>query len=481
MIVAMEKNQGTRGLPVVEILSDVFVTSLRFRNAIWKALLVPIVCLACTMPSYAERGLKTINNPEGGIIVYGQVEGQTTEAGAMGAVLRSLQNQYGNRPETGKVFRVRDTNSFAVFFTLVKRNQGNMNVAGLLIVSRFAPNCVEAALVTDDAARFGSTVNPMLSKLFSVWHPGGAEPSSATAEGTRSAPPAALRQYTLRDGSASVGVPAGWQVDPDSAGGTMMIKGPYGELAGFGLTRPAIDPTNRNRRQLQRGGIRENNSGKIVYVYNANLAKAFPEIFQQFRRLNGKGPAELQISRAEQVPGLKGERCVHVTGYLNADGNGMQEMNTVLCTTAPSKFGDYLVVLYHTLLPRAVADKERATMGAVLASYRMNEAVVNRQAQALAAPGIAAINAVGAAARKRSAETSALHDRQNRAWENRQDSQARQNKAFSNYLLDQSTIRDNQQNAHGTAWNKTADSLVRGNPQRYEYVNTKDFRKGIDY
>ena len=125
----------------------------------------------------------------------------------------------------------------------------------------------------------------------------------------------------------------------------------------------------------------DNDSGKIVYPYNVNLAKAFPDILQQFRRVNGLSPAELQIAHAEQIPDLRGQRCVHVTGYMNPDGKGMQEMNSLLCTTAPSRFGDYLVIFYHTLLPKAVADKERATMGAVLASFRRNMAVVNRQAE----------------------------------------------------------------------------------------------------
>ena len=48
-------------------------------------------------------------------------------------------------------------------------------------------------------------------------------------------------------------------------------------------------------------------------------------------------------------------------------------------------------------------------------------------------------------------------------------------------MLDQTVIQDNQLNAHGTVWNQTADSLVKNDPQRYEYVNTPNFWKGIDY
>jgi hypothetical protein len=79
------------------------------------------------------------------------------------------------------------------------------------------------------------------------------------------------------------------------------------------------------------------------------------------------------------------------------------------------------------------------------------------------------------------ADAHAANDAHNRAVEQRWDSLAKGNQAFSNYLLDQTVIQDNDLHAHGTVWNQTADAMVRDNPQRYEYVNTPNFWKGIDY
>src|SRR5580658_8476592 len=121
----------------------------------------------------AQGALKTIDNPKGGKIVYGQVGGATSEAGAMGTVLRAIHSQFGDRPNVGKIFRVHGTNSVAAFFNVVKRNQGNGQLAGLVIASSFGAGHVEAAMMSDDAGRFGSTINPMLNQLFSVWHPAG--------------------------------------------------------------------------------------------------------------------------------------------------------------------------------------------------------------------------------------------------------------------------------------------------------------------
>src|SRR5580704_14104514 len=65
-----------------------------------------------------QNGMKTLNAPQGGRIFYGPVAGQTTEAGAMGAVLRSLHEQLGERPQVGKLFQVRGTQSVAAFFSV---------------------------------------------------------------------------------------------------------------------------------------------------------------------------------------------------------------------------------------------------------------------------------------------------------------------------------------------------------------------------
>jgi len=42
-------------------------------------------------------------------------------------------------------------------------------------------------------------------------------------------------------------------------------------------------------------------------------------------------------------------------------------------------------------------------------------------------------------------------------------------------------IQDNDLNARGTALNGLAEALVKADPNRFQYVQTQDFLKGIDY
>ena len=437
----------------------------------------------CGHVACAQTPLKTINNPQGGKIVYGVVDGATTQAAAMSKVLRTVHNNCGEKPQVGKVFKVRGTDSDAVFFTVVNHAQGNKQVAGMVIASPSGPNRMEAAMVSDDASRFGSTVNPMLTQLFGEWHPGGAGQASGPATGGGSAPPAALHRVAAPDNSASVGIPDGWKFQGN--GGTMLVTGPNGEAAALNMVRGGVDPYGPGQHQLQRYGGRPNNAGKIVYPSNVDLVRAFPDIFQQFWRLSGPG-AQTQIAHIERVSGPPGQRCVHVTGHFNFVGTPVEEMNTLLCTSAPSQMGNYAVSIYHTAVPLPFADKERATMGAIFASFQANQAVIAREANAMAAPAIAQIHAIGQAAMQRAQADSVAHDQQNRTWEAGQDSQARRNQGFSNYLLDQTVIQDNNMYGngtvgHGTVWTSTANTLVKVDPDRYEIVDTPSFWRGVDY
>jgi len=439
------------------------------------------ILAAFAAPVHSQTALKTIENPSGGKIVYGLVNGASNEAGAMGMILSSLHRQYGDRPQVGKVFQVRDSNSAAVFFTLVKRNQDNAPVAGLLIASPSAGG-VEAALLTDAAARFGITINPMLKLLFGAWHPG--TPNSAGSQ-TSSAPTQVLTPYVLPDKSASVSLPAGWKVDPSSGGGTILATGPNGE--GVALDFPlhawnSSDPRVQRTMQFAQGAGRNTGYARALYYpYGADLGKTFVDLLQMRARMNNQ-PLRMQLESETPAAAPAGSRCARLQGRLDTnDGKGRKEFNTVFCSGSLSRMGQYANIAFHTAVPEVSAAQQRATMAAILNSFQVNMSVVNREAAALAAPAIEQIHAIGRAAAAQAQQAHAMEDRQNQAVEARWDSQDKRSQAFSNYLLDQTVISDNQNSAHATVWNQTADALVKGNPSRFGYVDTPNFWKGVDY
>jgi len=441
----------------------------------------------------AQGGLKAINPPQGGKIVYGQVMGQSTEAGAMGVVLRSLHQSLGEKPQVGKLFDVRGTDSVATFFTVTRHDQGAgkgpLQVAGLVIATKVSSDHVEAALVSDDAARFGKTLGPLMKALMSAWHPfEGAVASRPVAPGS-SASAAALHQITLPDRSATIGLPDGWQLVPNqSAMGTIVAQGPNGENAAFGLTFLASDTNNprvqQTMRIVQNGGLRNTvYASGFYYPYGGNMEQAFIATLQNARHKAGLQPAEYNFTSATPMPPSGRVHCIHMQGTGDfKDGKGTRELNTIYCVSPPTPAaGIWAGIVYSTAAPIQVAVKERATLGAIMQSFNTNEAVVQQQARQIAAPAINQIHAIGQMVNQRVADTHQAEDIHNSSVYQHWDSMDRRSQEFENYQLGYAVVSDTQNTAHGTLWADDAAALVQSNPDRFEYVNAPNYWKGIDY
>ena len=469
---------------------------------------------ACKAGMQAPTPQTTINAPQGGVIVYGTVNGATTQAAAMSSMLHNVQNNCGEKPLIGKVFQFKDTKTVGVFFSVTNHPGGNKKLAGLVLSSATGPKQVDAALLSDDASRFGKTVNPMIQQLFSVWHPDAtvAASNSASGKGATTISVPALHKVTLPDSTASVSIPAGWQVDPKSGGGTILLHGSQGEVVILNNSFLAQDPNGPAYRNLRRMGMQPLR-GTIVYPANADLVKNFAQIIQELSRSKGFVPVGLKIDYSEQVSppagsSFEGERCALATGRIDPNGKGMQAMFRVLCAQAPDPYGDYSFSDYVAYFPHAETSQANAVAGAIFSSFYMDKALVVQRANAEAAPHIAqlkqmdadqrqaaqartaqivgSINQIAANATARMNRIEAENDAQHAQWNAGQDNNARNNQGFHNYLLDQTVVQDNNMYGngtigHGTLWNTAADALVKADPDRFQYVDKPNFWQGTDY
>ena len=471
------------------------------------------ICV-CKGATQSPTPQTTINTPQGGQIVYGAVAGATTQPAALAKLLGTVQARCGERPQIGRVFQFRGTNSVGVFYTVTNHPQGNKGMAGLVIASATGPNQTEGALLTDDASRFGKTVNPMLQQLFSVWNPDATANSKSASSGRSAARGSVptLHKVTLPDSTASVSIPAGWQVDPVSGGGTMLIHGSQGEVVILNSMFLAQDPNGPAYRNMQQRGMQPLR-GTIVYPANADLVKNFAQLIQQVSRSKGFVPAGLKIDYSEQVSppsgaSFEGERCALASGQIDPNGKGMQAMFRVLCAKSPDQYGDYSFLDYVAYFPNTETRQANAVAGAIFSSFYVDHALVAQRASAEAAPHIAQlkqmdadqrraeqartaqivgnINQIGANATARMNSIEAANDAQHAQWNAGQDNNARNNQGFHNYVLDQTVVQDNNMYGngtigHGTLWNTTADALVKADPDRFQYVDKPNFWEGTDY
>jgi hypothetical protein len=471
-----------------------------------------MACSQSPSPYPAQNGMRTIDSPQGGKIVFGPVQGANSHTAALISVLRSVQNSCGEAPQIGKVFRTRGSNTNAVFFTVVNHPSGNKQVAGMIIAAQSGPNQFEAAMVSDDAARFGSSVNPMLQQLFSLWHPGeaGAAPAPSSASGpfggnqssasSQTLPP--MQRVVLPDKTASASMPNGWNVDQTSGGGGMRISGPRGEKVHINLWFFGADPNGssvKNMRKMNMKPLRNT----VIYPPNADLAKAYPEIRQRLRASQGLRPMDLRVTSVEPMQAPKGVRCVMAQGQLNADGNGMRDFIDMLCATSPDQYGSYNFQTSGTSFSPGASNLDRATALAIINSFQVDMKLVKQRADAESAPIIAAmkrkyqaqqqqwmarhqqiirgIKQTGENARIRNNAVQKANEAQHRAWEQQQDTQGRQSRTRSDYMLDQKIVKDNYRDTHTTEWNRTADELVRHDPKRFEILEQQNYELNRDY
>jgi hypothetical protein len=468
-----------------------------------RTILASAVLLGMLLPSARlhAQDLKTIDPPGGGKIVYGQVVSETTEAGAMGSILRNLHQSLGERPQVGKLFQVHGTQSVAVFFGVTRHDQGTgkqpLQIAGLIIATKVSTSHVEAALVSDDASRFPKTLSPMMKTLFNVWHPLQDNQSNQANQGSNTGPAAsssasssiaALHTVVLSDRSASVGLPDGWQLVPQrSNGGTLAAFGPNGETAELGSTwligdtnHPLIQKT---LQQLRAGYMRNSVYAHATYYPNGgDPAQAFVYLMKVGRQRANMPEARYNFTSETPIP-AQGQRCVRLTGTADLqDGKGPREIDGAFCQRPTNpRTGSYMTFASTTLAPMALAARERATLTAIRQSFQVDMNVVNRQAGAIAAPAIHDIDAVGVAAANQAREAHRREDIHNSSVYQHWDDLDKRSQEFGNYQLGYSVIATTDNKYHGTFWNQDADALVESNPDKFEYVNAPNYWKGVDY
>lgn len=211
---------------------------------------------------------------------------------------------------------------------------------------------------------------------------------SARAQTTPSKPPAAppvqLQTYTAPDQSASVGVPAGWKV----AGATQTnieLTGPQGEVVSLGQGIVAHNGT------FQLGQTGPDGSNMSM-PYSAKLSDKLTMVLQQRAALNGNPVPQIKFIYGAPLQSLPaGFQCgvfvISVTGTA-APGDAMG----IFCSLPEDSEQFFKNFLSVGSAPTAIAPKEAPTVAAVLKSYKVPQAWLQKKFAPFTAPASAAPN-----------------------------------------------------------------------------------------
>ena len=404
------------------------------------------------------------NNPSGGRYIYGPLPGRSSMPDAVVYMLQQVHAYFGNRPDVGKFFESRDGRSMAAFFAVGAKSLDNKPMTGLLIVARGPDGAASGAVLFDEQRRFASTEPQLMKALSAVWQPiAGDTPSTSAAAPQGIRPPlhptgpAPLTQVSGGDQSAAISLPAGWKVT-SVASGTLTAAGSNGEMIFLGL--------------LYQG-----------FPMGPDLFTNFVNISNQFRGQHGLPPGTYTgINKTNLSP-----QALQATFHVDfSDGVGPRRGSVRL-----DSWGPRAMAVNGSNIPERFADEENTTMNAVIASFRQNEQMMAQLRQGAMnrvqndiARGRAQNDAINA---RREASNAAFNqhmsnlDAQSSANDAHNDNIDRSSKVFQDYVLDRSVVHDTENGERGTVTNSYADSLVRGNPDRFQLVPNQDLIKGKDY
>jgi hypothetical protein len=171
------------------------------------------------------------------------------------------------------------------------------------------------------------------------------------------------------------------------------------------------------------------------------------------------------FSTVKDVSGGHGGRAFAMVGDADFhDGKGQMHAWVQMGISAPPlTAGAYLLTISEVVVPESRANAEAATVAKMFGSYKVN---------------------VGAAVKQVNADTAMMQRTFVESMHEAvalNDSAERMTAGMSDYLRDDTVVRDNLLNGHARVSDDLADGLVEADPNRFEKVPLSDYVKGIDY
>jgi hypothetical protein len=205
--------------------------------------------------------------------------------------------------------------------------------------------------------------------------------AQANPSTTPAAPPVQLQTYTAQDQSASAGVPAGWKV-VGAAQTNIVLSGPQGEVIDLGEGIIAHDGP------FQMGQTGPDGSNMSM-PYSAKLTDKLTMVFQQRAALNGNPAPQIKFLYAAPLQSLPaGFQCgvfvIAVSG-IATPGDALG----IFCSLPEDSLQFFKNFLTFGSAPTAAAAKDVPTVAAVLKSYKIPPAWLQKKFALFTAPASA--------------------------------------------------------------------------------------------
>ena len=206
-----------------------------------------------------------------------------------------------------------------------------------------------------------------------------AQPNPSAAPAAAPAlPPVQLQSYTAPDQSASAGVPAGWKV-ASASGTNIVLSGPQGEVIDLGEGFIAHD----GPFQLGQTGPDGSN---MSMPYSAKLTDKLTMVFEQRAALNGNPAPQIKFLYAVPLqslpPGFQCGMFVIAASGIATPGDALG----IFCSLPEDSAQFFKNFLIFGSAPTAVAAKDVPAVAAVIKSYKIPPAWLQKKFAPFTAP-----------------------------------------------------------------------------------------------
>lgn len=181
----------------------------------------------------------------------------------------------------------------------------------------------------------------------------------------------ALQPYTAPDQSAQAGLPPGWKVTR-GAETVIVMEGPSGEQIALGNTFIV-------RNAPFQLGQQPANGIDLSMPNAASIDQKFIMLEQWAASLKGASDPQVKIASATPIPLMGGRiSCGRLSGSLNSL-KGPVTFGVLICSLPVDTGGAYKVMMKIAQAPPNIAAQEKALAGAVFASYRIPQAMLQKK------------------------------------------------------------------------------------------------------
>jgi hypothetical protein len=423
----------------------------------------------------ATATLKTIKNPGGGTIVYGPLSGQLAPQAALSETLSRINNDYGDKPQLGKVLQNQAGTIWEGFFTVTNKKQGNTPMTGLVIVYAPKSGTAGGATLIDTTANFPKSANSMLQSLVQqVTNNAKAAqnaPQNTAQTGASSAPDSVtsgpaqkLTPFRFPDSSGSIGLPPGWSVIRAQMG-DVSAKGPSGEQLRFGMFIPVLDPNMPQSRTLT-GGRNVAPGNYVLVAYNQDPATILQQAMSQLAQKSRAQAPTFNFKQTKDLGGMQSGKNYMLNGDVDRhDGTGTQTIiaQVVMSVPDPKILGSYQIKVFAFSAPHEVFQQDGATIGEIFHNYSANAQYMNA----------AAMQGLQDIVRQQRASTAYFNQQMA--------STDLMSQGMSDLLRGESVFTDSDTGKRYRGPDDLASALQNANPNRFQTVPLSQYIQGVDY